>query len=493
MFDSKGVPVPWAPPDVPAARALLDELHAARRLENQAAARRVRACGELFEMRRAQRGESEDWALDAESAAGAEIAAALRISRRKAAAFIVDGRAMRRLPCVAAVFAAGDIDAGLYRTIVYRTELITDAASMAAVDARLAVRAPRWPSLSYGRLVREIDRIVFAADRDAVRRVAERVRDRELTVVEAGEGTADVYGRLLATDAHLLDRTLTAMAGTVCERDPRTVAQRRADALGALAAGAQRLMCRCGEAQCPAARLTPTPVVIHVVAEQAALDGRAQTPGYLHGADALIPAELLRELAATARTRSLVHPGDAPPESGYRPSRALADFVRARDLTCRAPGCDQPAAQCDLDHTVPYPQGPTCASNIKALCRFHHILKTFGGWRDQQLPDGTVVWKLPGDRTYVTSPGSALLFPALMAPTGAVRADRRPEPAAERTRAIPKRRSRTREQRRAQRVAVERGLNRRCREQRRAAVSRIYGLDGCRTLAPAGDDPPPPF
>jgi len=24
------------------------------------------------------------------------------------------------------------------------------------------------------------------------------------------------------------------------------------------------------------------------------------------------------------------------------PSHALADFVRARDLTCRAPGCDRP-------------------------------------------------------------------------------------------------------------------------------------------------------
>jgi Domain of unknown function (DUF222) len=56
------------------------------------------------------------------------------------------------------------------------------------------------------------------------------------------------------------------------------------------------------------------------------------------GADALIPAELIAELARTAKLRPLVCPADAPPEQGYAPSRALADFVRCRDLTCRFPG-----------------------------------------------------------------------------------------------------------------------------------------------------------
>ena len=73
---------------------------------------------------------------------------------------------------------------------------------------------------------------------------------------------------------------------------------------------------------------------------------------------------------------SLVHPGDAPPEPGYRPSAALADFVRCRDLTCRWPGCDRPATQCHLDHPVPYAQGgPTHASNVKCYCPTHQRLK----------------------------------------------------------------------------------------------------------------------
>ncbi|REO02017.1 HNH endonuclease, partial [Mycobacterium tuberculosis] len=82
----------------------------------------------------------------------------------------------------------------------------------------------------------------------------------------------------------------------------------------------------------------------------------------------------------------------------------LAAFVRARDLTCRAPGCDRPATQCDLDHTIAFADGgATHAANLKCLCRLHHLLATFCGWRAQQLPDGTVIWTLPGNQTYVTT------------------------------------------------------------------------------------------
>ena len=114
-----------------------------------------------------------------------------------------------------------------------------------------------------------------------------------------------------------------------------------------------------------------------------------------------MPAPLLAaKLANTATIRPLIHPGDAPPEPRYTPSRQLADFVRCRDLTCRFPGCDEPAYRCDLDHTIAYPVGPTCASNLGCLCRKHHLLKTFWGWLNRQLPDGTIIWTAPSGQTY---------------------------------------------------------------------------------------------
>ena len=63
---------------------MLEVLVSQRRAENRCAARRVRAVGEVFEMRRAERGEAEDWAVDTWAAVGAEVAAALGISLGRA-------------------------------------------------------------------------------------------------------------------------------------------------------------------------------------------------------------------------------------------------------------------------------------------------------------------------------------------------------------------------------------------------------------------------
>jgi len=183
-------------------------------------------------------------------------------------------------------------------------------------------------------------------------------------------------------------------------------------------------------------------------------------PAALMGGQFLPGAIACRATIGATITR-IVHPGQAPPEPRYRPSKKLADFVRCRDLTCRFPGCRVPATNCDLDHTIPWPCGPTAASNLKCLCRRHHLLKTFWGgqkgWRDEQFDDGTVVWTAPDGRTHVTTPGSRLLFPELSAPTATVTATG--VPARHASGLTMPRRTTTREQDRANRVHRERELN----------------------------------
>ena len=93
-------------------------------------------------------------------------------------------------------------------------------------------------------------------------------------------------------------------------------------------------------------------------------------------------------------------------------------------------------------------------------------------------------------QTYVTTPGSALLFPSLCVPTGELST---PEYAADdrctdRNAMMPKRR-RTRAQIRAQRIATERRQNREDREARRAARR----PPSSSRPPPDGDDEPPPF
>jgi hypothetical protein len=134
------------------------------------------------------------------------------------------------------------------------------------------------------------------------------------------------------------------------------------------------LQCGCGSLDCPAHGGEEKPlgeVVLHVLAEQAAVDGESSNPGYLPGFGA-VPASLLRELVDSGQAK--LKPLDIPPpdcEPRYRPSTALAEFVRWRDLTCRWPGCDEPAAKCQIDHTVPYPLGPTHPSNIKSNIKMY--------------------------------------------------------------------------------------------------------------------------
>ena len=127
------------PSKTPESAALLDRICAAARAENRAAAAQLDAIGDLFGYRLARCSENEDWAIDTMEAVAAEVAAALRISQGLAASRLRYARALReRLPKVADIFHAGQIDCRMFQTIVSRTDLITDPDVLAAVHAELA-------------------------------------------------------------------------------------------------------------------------------------------------------------------------------------------------------------------------------------------------------------------------------------------------------------------------------------------------------------------
>jgi hypothetical protein len=101
------------------------------------------------------------------------------------------------------------------------------------------------------------------------------------------------------------------------------------------------------------------------------------------------------------------------PESGavldvgrtrHDPPPDLDRHVRVRDAMCRFPGCRRQATGCDLDHTDPYPHGPTDAANLHALCRRHHRLKHETGWQARAHPGGRLEWTSPLGAAYTTDP-----------------------------------------------------------------------------------------
>lgn len=98
--------------------------------------------------------------------------------------------------------------------------------------------------------------------------------------------------------------------------------------------------------------------------------------------------------------------------STYRFDTDMARQIRARDGTCRGPGCTIPASRCDLDHEQEWRVdesghpvgGVTSESNGYAKHRRHHNLKTRGHWRSEPGPDGSLIWSTATGRRYVTWP-----------------------------------------------------------------------------------------
>jgi Domain of unknown function (DUF222) len=595
------------------------------RVENAACARRLAAMAVMLEDAHAADGaaEREQWCLDNWGAVCAHIGAAQGVTSGTASGLLLVAVALRdRLPKVAALFAAGVIDYRTVRTIVTRSTLVIDPDARRHLDTALSEALASWGPMSQDRAEHAVDALIEQIDPQAVRRTQTQARSRSLDVhVEDGSGLATVFITLFAEHAAALEARADAFADTVCSKDPRTKEQRRADAVGALSQGNDRLPCLCGRQDCAAAQNPPsTGVVIYLVAHQDTITGplapantdgpkapdgpddsagrggsagpndapprddfgsaepldeskgvadalvadptddptpaderdridraaaqrsgdSGRTPDDRAAADRgadpaddcaglnglpppmftkplhevtwaqltappppgpspsirpaammgrrLLPGAITGRAAIGATLVSIVHPGLAPPEPRYRPSQKLAEFVRCRDLTCRFPGCREPATACDLDHTIAWPQGPTQASNLKCLCRTHHLLKTFwrgvGGWRDRQLADGTVVWTAPDGRTHTSTPGSRLLFPELCQPTAptapAVAAEIPAQPAHTAGLTMPRRKS-TRRQDRTRGIHDERQLNRTLAEAAASAAKR------------AASEPPPPY
>lgn len=392
------------------------------RAEAAAAARRLAAIAELARRRVDDDDRRANWVFDGWDSAAAEVAAAMTVGHRRASGQMRIAVALRdRLTRVAALYMQGLVSSRVVSAITWHTQLVEDPEAIALIDAALAESARTWGQLSEQKLDQKIDAWIERFDPAAVRRTESSKRSRDFSIGDLDDPaeTTSVWGRLLATDAAVLKRRVAALVASVCDEDPRSMGERRSDAVGAIAAGRDRLACKCGSERCAAdSALASSNIVIHVLAEQSAVEAASReqapsagtAPAALIVGEGIVPTPLLSELIrGGAKVRPIVMPSDDA-EPRYQPSAGLAEFVRMRDLFCRAPGCDVPADRCDIDHTVPYPHGPTHASNLKCLCRKNHLMKTFDGWHDVQLPDGTVIWTSPSGRKYTTKPGSRLFF-----------------------------------------------------------------------------------
>ncbi|MFW0794493.1 DUF222 domain-containing protein [Gordonia sp. CPCC 205515] len=375
----------------------------------------------------APREDTDGFVVDGFADAATRIAQTRAMTRHQAEVLLNEAVVLRdRLPDVFECLGDGVISQRQAQQIIVDTDLIDGQSYAPEVDAEIARRL-RKGTFSTKALRNMVDRIIFRHDPDAVReRRKDAIDKRGVWVENRRDGTAELTAVMSAENARLAYASLAATAAArVCEHDGRTKPQRESDLEFALLTDSD-FACECGRDDCavtvltlddaatdgiedaPSKALVPIApkFVIHVVCDEATLEGQTNNPGYLDG-HGVIDDEHVRELAARpdARIAPLIPPDTPMNPDGtytlpgslasdpYRPTTSLDAFIRIRHGVCSEPGCTKSAWECDgdhvceFDHENPGAAGQTSSENMNPKCRPWHLLKTFSGWLDDQWRD----------------------------------------------------------------------------------------------------------
>ncbi|MFF0818290.1 DUF222 domain-containing protein [Rhodococcus sp. NPDC003318] len=152
-----------------------------------------------------------------------------------------------RLRATSDAFSSGRIDRARAQAISDALETVT--AEKAELVERLLLDGIDGATTSMIR--RAARRLVARHDpAGAKARREQGEADRDVRFRANDDGTCSVEGTLPGPAGQVVAMRLRRMRFEVCGNDPRTFAQRRADALVALADGSGRLRCLCGRADC---------------------------------------------------------------------------------------------------------------------------------------------------------------------------------------------------------------------------------------------------
>src|SRR4051812_20208706 len=305
----------------------------------------------------------------------------------------------------------------------------------AQVDALVSSRAATMTVSGFRRVVRKT--VAKVDSRPADERTKARRRRVGVKLYPQPDGLVTIAATMPAADGIAAAAELNRRADAArTPDDPRSHGERQVDALtdalglsgtpkpdaGAYAAGTGDTAGTAADTAgtCPAASDRPRPVApsrrteVQVVITWDTLLGLANNPADLLGygpisADdvrAMLtqPGTVLRRMVTDPVTEVLVDYG----RTRYRPDDYLTRLSKARDVTCRYPGCTRNAIWCDDEHCTVYPHGTTSAGNVCQLCRRHHRRKTFDGfsYKRPEPSTGRTVWSTPLGFAYEQHPAS---------------------------------------------------------------------------------------
>lgn len=367
--------------------ALIDAMAAWGRLASWAQARQSAVIAEFAKRRPPQF--MDDDAATVDRFATEEIACALSLTVRGAGNRLnLATRLDEALPETRDAWEAGELDWPRVNLIAERTSTLTPDQSR-QVEREIL---PKVTHKTTGQLRRIVDRAVISADPEAAAARHESARQhRDVTVRPIADGMALLTATLCVEEAMAAQQIVSELAAQA-GRGSRGAGQRRADAFMNLLTGQAR----------PTQTGKPLIQVIVPASTLAGIDDQpAEVPGF-----GVIPADAARRIAVDATWQRIL----TDPKSGaildvgrkrYRPPKALADYVRARDRTCVFPPCRISSENCDLDHRRRFSDGgTTSADNLQPLCPRHHELKHDHRWGVTKNADGTIGWRSPTGHTY---------------------------------------------------------------------------------------------
>ena len=319
-----------------------------------------------------------------------ELAVELQMSVRAVQNRLHQARMVRgRAPSAWSAFGAGRIDS-------YRVRLISDALN--------SLHDPRSDGILDDRVVGYAEAHTAAELRAWLKRLTarlepdhyeQRTRDavnaRRVHIDHRDDGVSELWALLPTAQAVAIDTVLGEALLSKPSDDTRTSDQYLADELA-------RWMLTAADGE-PAVRAT-----IALTIPATSLAGLTDEPGISIDRQWVLPASTVRQLAT--RPGTLFHRVVTDPAGHVLDVTRLGRFappdlevaIEIRDGVCQFPTCTRPAAQCDKDHRVPWPHGPTNGQNMWPLCRRHHRMKTADIFNTEQDQNGQPVWRLPSGR-----------------------------------------------------------------------------------------------
>jgi hypothetical protein len=243
----------------------------------------------------------------------------------------------------------------------------------------------------------------WAAHAEALVDAPEPPQPERALYLSAGlDGDAELTGHLDAASFAIVDAALNAAATPDVDGEPsRTAAQRRADALVAMA----RFCLDHADVPATARRRSH----LNVVVTLDELQGRAGRT--LEGRR--LDAATVAALACDASIHRVITDGASVTLDVGRATRtvgpSLFTALALRDQGCRFPGCDRPVGWCEAHHIVSWQRGGvTNQDNLVLLCwRHHHDVAHGAHWNVTLSPDGSLNVITPDGRVLTSRPPPA--------------------------------------------------------------------------------------